>query len=222
MKTNENYTKAETEYFFTKDRELIKKFIELRKDLYEKDESFRGFRIFSSVDNYEYYFRDTTKVLVVLKNGECIGGGCFSYGEVDSSILPLQYELSDKATYKKMLDIFPNLDLKEKICGEFTRVFLLPGYRNVRYFKNIIYTILVSAVQSGVDYVFCMSDLTRARFYKIIMNSFGLPINLHLDIDVPTKEDYEGLKMYVMSFDLNKNLIKRKQLEKTALSEMYS
>ena len=200
-KSNPNSTIT---FEFTKDTMLIEQYSKLRSELYEKDNKFKGFRIFSHLEQ-EIYNDPNIDMLVAMDKNQCIGGAQLTICKTDAEILlPLEQDIIVNNQTKFLKNNFPAMNLNHCNYGEFNRIVLRPEYRSGYYVKQIFGKILEKSLEYNVKYLFGMGDIVRARLYRRLYKAFNLDVVIYNDIQVPNKLDYEGLRMYLMSMDITR------------------
>ena len=69
--------------------------------------------------------------------------------------------------------------------------------------RRMFQAVLDRCIQYRVRYMFGIGDKVRTRLYKQIYNSFGLPA-IPNGVDIPMREQYEGIKMYLIYGDMKR------------------
>lgn len=192
-------------YCFTSDLNLVNDYWAIRRKLYYADNRSVGFRIFSDGFISDSFLRESD-VLVVRKGNECLGGACLtiSYPEAPT-ILPLESDIIPAPGDKiySLKTHFPQYDLENEAYGEFSRMAVVPGFRDRTYSKEIFRSIIQRSLDSNMRYIFGMADERRARLYKQISKFLGFTMYIHSNISLPAKSDYENVQMYIISSDLH-------------------
>ncbi len=190
-------------YEFTTNPDLLDQYTKLRQSLYPTDDKFKGFRTFGYLPE-EDYKKEQGKMLIVRKGNVVVGGaGLVISSPNERALLPLEQNILPINGRQFLLRRqFPNMRLENYSYGEFNRIVLLPEYRTGIYTKTIFKKMLIESERLGLRYLFGMGDRVRARLYKKLYGNFGLNVNICWDIDVPQKDDYENIKMYIMTMDL--------------------
>lgn len=192
-------------YSFTSDLNLINDYWEIRRKLYYADTRSVGFRIFTDGFISDSFLRESD-VLVVRRGNECLGGACLtiSYPEAPT-ILPLESDIIPAPGDKiySLRTHFPQYDLENEAYGEFSRMAVVPGFRDRTYSKEIFRNIIQRSLDSNMRYIFGMADERRARLYKQISKFLGFTMYIHSNISLPAKSDYENVQMYIISSDLH-------------------
>ena len=199
-------------YFFTKDSDMIEKYIDLRKKLYITDERFVGFREFDDFsETVEDYQADNSILLLAFKGNECVGGGRISISFPNqSNLLPLEHDVSTKDREFKIVNKFPYLE--GEICGEVNRFAIHPDYRDIKLIADCIYILTIVAKTIGARELFALSDIGRVRLYQMLSNKhLGFKSKIYRDLQINGKDIFEGHNMYITSIDLNDVMIDSSQ-----------
>lgn len=200
-------TYGKSGYFLTQDPKLLELYSMFRKRFLSSDRRGKGFRLFTSKVSEES-FLDYGKTLIIKNSGQCLGGALLSVCQKGGkSLLPLELDMMDgvpKCERKKYFikNMLPNLPLKDSNYGELSRIVLHPNCRDGRYFSKLIGGIVEEAYRQNLDYLFAITDKLRWRRYNQEAKKFDSSVILHDEVDVPMKDDYEGLKMYLINIDI--------------------
>lgn len=189
---------------FTRDKDLISQYKLLRKELYGIDPRFVGFRIFNEIgaENYE----DPDDQMLILHNGNrCFGGACLRVSSPKQQVmLDLENDiLPDSGKYYFSLrERFPEMELDKYAYAEFNRIVLHPSLRKGDATRRIFQAVLERCVDYRVRYMFGIGDRVRTRLYRQVYHSMGLESHIRDDVDIPLRDEYEGVKMYLLAGDM--------------------
>lgn len=198
------YGNDELTFIFTRDKKLLKQYVELRQYLYKHDPFFKGFRFFDYLEE-EDYNKPQIQTLLILHENRCVGGGCLTVSTPQARILlSLEEDLGSSAEKGSFLQkTFPELQLEQEKYCEFGRIAVHPDYRRGDCTKTMFCHVVREARAQSVRYMFGMGDALRLRLYKkICMNEFGMKSTTYSNIKLPEKSDYEGVRMYIQMVDV--------------------
>ncbi len=191
---------------FTRDPDLIGQYKRLRETLYERDRRFQGFRKFTQIgaENYE----DPDHQMLILHNGNrCYGGACLRMSTPSQpTILDLENDiLPDHGRYYFSLrERFPEMELDRYAYAEFNRIALHPALRKGEATRRIFRAVLDRCIDYRVRYLFGIGDQVRIRLYRQIYTSVGMECRIRDDVDIPIRDEYEGLKMHLLWGDMKR------------------
>jgi hypothetical protein len=191
---------------FTRNQELIAQYKHLRKQLYSIDPRFVGFRIFNEIHAEDYEDQDD-QMLILYNGDQCYGGACLRIStptkpvilDLENDILPAQGK--DSFSLK---DSCQEMELNHYSYAEFNRIVLHPALRKGVATKNIFQAVLNRCLEYRIRYMFGIGDKTRTRLYRQVYKGLGLDSHICDNVDIPLKEEYEGIKMYLLAADLKK------------------
>jgi hypothetical protein len=189
---------------FTRNRELIAKYKDLREALYGIDPRFVGFRIFNQMgaENYE----DPDDQMLILHDGKnCYGGACLRIStpqrqvilDMENDILPPSGKY-----YFSLRERLPELKLEQYAYAEFNRIVLDPRLRKGTALKRIFQAVLERCIDHRVRYIFSISDMSRGRLYRQIYANAGMDCTIRKDVHIPMRNEYEDIKMYMLYGDM--------------------
>ena len=199
-------------FLYTSNPVLIGKFIDLRKELYDKDPKFVGFRNFQDED-ISSYIGDNHITQLLMKGDNCIGGGVLTLGGPGQThLLPLEIDLNiDEPDQPYLLrKMLPELELEKFQYVEASRMLIHPDYRaDLRYISTMFVNLYHRARDEKVHYLFAMTDKRRCRMYrKITSVHIGTHANLLTHITLPDRTDFEGVKMQIIVGDIQNTYVK--------------
>lgn len=190
---------------FTRQQGLIAGYKYLRKRLYGIDRRFIGFREFSAAAAEDY--EDANDQMLILHEGNRVyGGACLRISipkhpvilDLEQDILPPGGEY-----YFSLPKHLPELELDKYAYAEFNRIVLHPALRKGEATRRMFQAVLDRCIRYRVRYLFGIGDKVRTRLYKQIYNNFGLPA-IPNGVDIPMREQYEGVKMYLIYGDMKR------------------
>lgn len=183
-------TEQPVEYEFTHDPALLHQYFMLREQMFI---SVWGLKAF---DGTEDHYDPLSDILIAKVGNLCVGGSRLTFSTPENRILlPMEQQgLS-------LTELFPELHLENKSYSECTRLALLPDYRTREVSFDIRYYMVKHCLQKNADYGFFLSPLVQARNYRQTFLSLGLQCRICTEIEIPDKEEYEGIKMYMTMLD---------------------
>lgn len=215
---SERKTSDGVDLTFTRDRYLISQYKRLRKSMYEIDPRFVGFRFFNDA-HAEYYEDPDDQMLIVQHDGEVMGGGCL---RISTPQRPIMLDLENDILpepgkfYFSLRDRFPELELHRYAFAEFNRIVLHPSLRKGHVTRQMFKLVLQRCIEYRVRYMFATSDRVRTRLYKQIYHDAGEG-GVRKDVDIAMRDEYEGVKMYLMIGDMKMHHITPRDPEAEAL-----
>ena len=186
--------------FFTKDRNLLSGYYEVRQTCYRLVRN--GPRNFCGAEDQ---FDQNSDILVVTLGQRVVGGARISGAGLEKERhLPLEQD------GLVLDDVFPELRLSEQTYCEFSRMAILPGYRTPALVDELICSLLTMAILRGYGFLFAMSPLVQARCYRKVVknNDFPFDFLIHDQFVLPPKSEAEcgSLKMFLSSLQFPKSL----------------
>lgn len=182
-------------YEFTRDLGLLHQYYQLREQMFISVWGLKHF--YGGKDKYD----DISDILIARSGNLCVGGGRLTYSSPKNPIdTPIEY--GDFRLQK----LFPELDLGSKIYAECTRLALLPEYRTKEISFEIYRRIVQYHLRIKASYGFWVAPLPLARTYRQNCINLGFPCKIRLDIEIPDKEDYQGIKMCIGVMDFTSAL----------------
>ena len=194
----------ELTFIFTRDKKLLKQYVELRQNLYKQDSFFKGFRFFDYLEE-EDYNKPQIQTLLIFHENRCVGGGCLTVSTPEARVLlSMEEDLGSTAEKGSFLQkTFPELHLEQEKYCEIGRIVVHPDYRGGRCVKAIFRHVVSQAKAQSVRYMFGMGDAKRLSLYeKICVNELGMKSTIYYKIKLPVKSDYEGIRMYIQMVDV--------------------
>lgn len=188
---------------FTRNEELIKKYKQLRRELYGIDRRFIGFREFSDTEAENYHDPDDQMLIIHDNDNNVYGGACLRVStpqypvilDMENDILP-----ENGNYYFSLKERFPEMELGSYAYSEFNRMVLHPALRTGEETRRIFQAVLDRCIDYRVRYIFSMGDKVRIRLYRQIYYNFGLPETPN-NTNIPMRPEYEGYKMYMICWD---------------------
>ncbi len=167
---NDNIDDFDLNIVFTKDKNLIQQFLELRNNIMFNELNIKSLETSSLLD-------DEAEFLLVLNNNQKVIAGCkFLYSQItedkSSSILSQEVANTD-FLYEKFL---PTIDLRKNLqISELSNLVIDNNYR--LYSKIILQNLFakfIKELQNKVNYCFWATEIVRSRFYKKIFSSLNV------------------------------------------------
>lgn len=186
-----NKTLEHVVYEMTRDAGLLHQYYMLREEMFI---SVWGLKRFSGRKDV---FDDASDVMVARIGQHCIAG-CrlnFSYPRVG---LPLPMEKEDFS----LASILPALHLEKETYVEVSRMAILPEFQNSLAMLELSRQLLKRAADKKARYAFTLAPVPLARNYRRAAHLFGLKWEILEHIEIPDREEYEGIKMVLSMLDL--------------------
>jgi hypothetical protein len=142
---------------------------------------------------------DAQSTIVIARKGlQCIGGGRLTVSSpTNRRALPMEKE------GLALTSLFPELDLNETTYCEFSRLAILPEFRSGNVFIEIARKFVTKAMAEGAEYAFNIAPLPLARSYRQAGQAYGLKWDIYSHVEIPQREEYEGIKMVISVMDLS-------------------
>jgi len=178
-------------YELTRDPGYLHQYFRLREEMFI---SVWGLKQFSGQKD-EY---DDESDIMVARIGNQVVGGCrltFSTPE-DRKHLPMEkqdFVLEDQ---------FVELGLYDLKFAEISRMAILPEYQNSLVMLELSRQLLKRGAEKKARYAFTLSPVPLARNYRKAAHLFGLNWKIRADMEIPDREEYEGIKMVLSMIDL--------------------
>lgn len=185
-------TQQDVAYEFTRDPGLLHQYYRLREDMFIH---VWGLKHFSGQEDM---FDVISDIMVARKGLQCIAGGRLTVSSPQNRCL-LPMEKDDLS----LPSLFPELDLEETTYGEFSRLSILPEFRAGAVFPEMARRFIQKAISQGVEYAFNIAPAPLARSYRQTVQLFGLKWDICHHVQIPQREEYEGIQMVVSVMDLS-------------------
>ncbi len=141
---------------------------------------------------------DDASEIIIARIGNHVVGGCrltFSSPD-DHMALPMEKDEID------LIKTLPDLPLKDIMYAEISRLAILPEYQNSFVMLELIRQMIKLGASRKARYAVTLSPLPLARNYRKATTLFGLKWDIRNDIEIPDREEYEGIKMVLSVLDL--------------------
>ncbi len=177
------------QFELSRDPAMLQQYYKIREFCFRNDLGLIDF------DGAEDRFDRDGLVMIARDGDQCIGGARISGNltrsgndtKIQTQQLPLEHEGLDLGHW------FPQLEQDQVAYCQWTRLALLPKYRNVDNVRNIVSALIESALQHGYQYAFNVAGMNRARLYKRMHSSLGYRYQIMEQIPVPEEEGFLGL-----------------------------
>jgi hypothetical protein len=193
---------------FTRDPAAIQKFMNLRRALYEADPRFVGFREFHR-ETLDSYILPHHYTLLMWDGDRCIGGGRLTLVKKGEKLplLPLEQDFMEDmnaAPPFRICDMAKSLHLQKYSYVEASRMLIHPDYRHQPQHIVDLFSLLLRRAQDlGAYYFFAMTDNLRLRLYKKIASVHLGLVGQKLDVALPDKPVFEGIRMSILMWDIH-------------------
>ena len=192
------------EMHFTRDKELIAEYKNLRKQLYGIDPHFVGFRALT--DDYIENCEDDDNQMLIIHDGKRVYGGASL--RISTPKKPVMLYLEQDVAppkgkfYFSLREDMPELELDKYACAEFDELVLHPSIRNGDHIKAVCQAVLDRCIDHRVRYMFGSGDKVRSRLYIRVYRSLSLKADIHKGLDIPLRPEHENIKRYVLFGDM--------------------
>ncbi len=190
---------------FTRNKDLIAEYKDLRERLYKIDPRFVGFRIFNNA-NAENYENDPDDQMLILHDGNRVyGGACLRISTPQHPVvLDLEEDILDPSgkNFFSLREHIPRLELDKYSYTEFNRIVIDPELRGGDITRKMFRSVLDRCIEYRVRYMFGIGDAIRTRLYMQIYAGFNLIGHRYKDIDISMRPEYENIKMHLISGDM--------------------
>lgn len=144
--------------------DYLRQYCKIRKQIYE---SFYHIELEENPDKQD----ESAEIFVVRIKGKCIGG---------ARIVPHDPSLENKLGFEtekfELLKVFPELEGKS-FC-EFSRLAILPEYRNGKYSIRLYKVMRDYSLANGYQYAFAFAPIIPARQYRMAFAKMGYKIEI--------------------------------------------
>nr|AAO64420.2 long chain N-acyltryptophan synthase [uncultured bacterium CSL1] len=177
-------------YEFTDDVALRQQYYQMRENMFINVWGLKSF--FGGEDKFD----SISQILVARQGNLCIGGLRLTISTPQNTVsLPLETEDF------QLCDLVPELELHDKTYAELSRYAVLPDFQGPEIYFEGSRRLFARALAQGVEYAFAISPLGQARNYRRTATALGLGCEIRKNIEVPDRDNYEGIKMYLSIFD---------------------
>jgi len=164
---------------------------------------------FKSVLHADYHHHDNDEhdqkghFLIVRRGKLCVGGARLNTKTPrQPELLPIEMDGF------KLEDHFPDLKHKEVSYGQIGRLCVLPEYRGGAVTRLMMWHLYRKSVALGLETIFATAPLIIARGHMKSSIAMGLKhTKVHLDIKLPEYPMCEGIRFYLMSVGLDKEIM---------------
>ncbi len=189
-------------YELTRDPGYLFQYYRLREDMFI---SVWGLEQFNG-QKEEY---DDVSDIMIARIGNHVIGGCRLTFSTPGQrrLLPMEKENFS------LSETFADLHLEAHTYVEISRMAILPEYQNSLVMLELSRQLLKRGAEKHARYAFTLSPTTLARNYRKAAVLFGLKWNILNNIEIPDREEYEGIKMVMSMLDLEAAYAPREQAQ---------
>jgi hypothetical protein len=177
---------------FTKDPSLLEQYYKIRGDMYALELGLDDFP--REKDRHD----DNSDILILEEDGKVVGGVRLVIKRPDS-LLPME----SKGFILE--EILPELNLQNVTYGEFSRLAILPDYRE-NYLNTIIGMIGNKGREYNSKFLFAISPLAQSRMYRRFEKTFGFSLEVRDDL---------GQSEFANKWELHAALLIFREIEET-------
>lgn len=182
-------------YEFTKDKGYLHQYYMLRERVYTEVWDLKGFT--AQEDDY-----DKRGMILVARRGNQVVGGLRLNFRDDRSIRMLPGESPDFEYHK----VLPKMGLQNKKIVECTRLAVLAEFRKEGVADELIRLSLKKSEAMNAEYYFYLSPVSQAKVYSKTFRKVGVVHGTYDSVQVPDREEYEGIKMVLSYVELERHL----------------
>lgn len=188
------YTPDDIDFLFSKDTALLQEYFKVRDAVYLEHFNLPT----ADIIHDEYDEQDYTEFLIVRDKKTVVGGARLIFHQPGSGTL-MPFEADDF----KLVNVLPQLDLRDKIYCEVDRTVLYREYRNGDLGREIVRQSAYRSKARGADYLFTVNPPVQARNNKRHCSALGIDFNIREDIDIPDRPAFNKKKMWLTVTDLS-------------------
>jgi hypothetical protein len=141
-------------------------------------------------------FDDISDVMVARVGRQVIGGCRLTFSTPDHRALPMEGQDFN------LEDTFPEIPLHTMEFVEISRMAILPEYQNSLVMLELSRQLLKRGAEKRARFAFTLAPVPLARNYRKAASLFGLNWKIRNDIEIPDRQEYEGIKMVLSMLDL--------------------
>ena len=171
-------------YEFSRDPGYLHQYYRLREEMFIRIWGLENFN--GAKDQYDDYSE-----IVIARIGNLVVGGARMTFSSASHPQKLPMEKDDFILREQA----PELFVGNRPVVEISRLAILPEYQNSMVMLEICRDMLKLAVEQRAAYGVSVAPLALARNYRKVMFMFGLEWEIQRKIQLPEREEYEGIKM---------------------------
>ena len=187
------------EYDITDDIGLIHQYCILREEMFKRIWNLKHFT--AEKDNID----EISDIIVARQGLQCIGGGRATFTTMQKrQKLPLE-QLGDFS----LAAALPELNLAACSYYEVTRIAVLPEFSKESVPSELIGRLILQSIAKGCQYGFFISPLAMTRTHRRVINQLGYTLTTRRDIEIPDREEYEGIKMFLSYVDQTEYVAKQ-------------
>lgn len=178
------------EYQFSTDPALLHQYYHLRTRMFISVWGLKDF------DAAEDFYDPISDILIARQGKLCVGGARLTFSYPGKRVvMPME------AAGFQLSELLPELDLEHRSYGECSRMAVLPEFRTKEMAFQLRYQLIKQCLRRNADYAFWIAPLPQARNYRQTCVNLGLGCSIRTDVTVPDREEYEGIKMYLVLLD---------------------
>ncbi len=178
-------------YEMTRDAGYLHQYFRLRQEMFIHIWGLEHFN--GTKDEYD----DQSDIMVARRGNHVIGGCRLTFHNAHASNrLPM--EKSDFVLAEHLKDI----PFSDVTYVEISRMAILPEFQNSVVLLELSRQLLKRGAEMKARYAFTLAPTTLARNYRKAASLFGLKWEIRNDIQVPDREEYEGIRMVLSMLDL--------------------
>ena len=201
---------VQIEYEITNDIGLIHQYCILREEMFKR------------IWNLKHFTAEKDKIdaiseIIVARQGlQCIGGGRATLTTLQKrQKLPLE-----QANNFSLAEALPELNLAACNYYEVTRIAVLPEFSKENVPSELIGRLILQSIVKGCQYGFFISPLAMTRTHRRVIHQLGYTLTTRRDIEIPDREEYEGIKMFLSYVDQTEYLTQQHEAAAAEADEL--
>lgn len=188
---------VELAYVDTKDPEILRDFLNVRREVYAG----RDVTAKSLSDDEGWNYGNDTHIIAVLHKNKCVGGTVLiiNHSNGADELFPME-----KNGFR-LKEQFPELDLQHKAHAVFKSIFTLPEFTTWTTLSNIFRTVNNVLLTYNVKYIFATAHPASARRIKLTLDKMDIGMRMQIckDVTLPYEERWNGVARQLMFGDLH-------------------
>ncbi len=178
-------------YELTTDAGYLHQYFRLREEMFIHVWGLENFT--GQKDEYD----DQSDIMVARIGNHVIGGCRLTFSTPEHRI----HTPMEKNDFN-LVDGLPELNLANEKYVEISRMAILPDYQNSVVMLELSRQLLKRGAEQKARYAFTLAPTKLARNYRKAASLFGLDWQILNNIEIPDREEYEGIKMVLSVLDM--------------------
>lgn len=142
-------------------------------------------------------FDDCSDIMIARVGNHVIGGCRLTFSTPETRI----HTPMEKSDFD-LVNGLPELNLAKESYVEISRMAILPDYQNSVVMLELSRQLLKRGAEQRARYAFTLAPTKLARNYRKAASLFGLDWQILNNIEIPDRDEYEGIKMVLSMLDM--------------------